>query len=294
MLGATKTTKRRLGFTLIELLVVISIIALLIGILLPSLGQARLSASKTKDQANVKGITMASHSYASDNGGKLPPDLRDPAWQKAGDGTLARIGDLPPGGEHPNVLMSDPDVLPKKTWFGQLYDRYLNSEEESVDCPVIDDHRREGLKDKSTGEYIWKTDYSINPYAWNVSTDIADEPSRNVLFAEPNMPRMWVGQITRSIAYYIWWGPGTRDDLEQRKAGSLSFGFVDGHASRVTVPDVKMPFFETAYPELSTEYATPTSNASKAHENAFLLNRSQGKSYNPKANFPAWNDLVKP
>lgn len=57
---------KRVGFTLIELLVVIAIIALLIGILLPALGEARKSGRQTIDLANLQQMGRATHSYASD------------------------------------------------------------------------------------------------------------------------------------------------------------------------------------------------------------------------------------
>ncbi|MBB6428619.1 type II secretion system protein [Algisphaera agarilytica] len=64
-------SKPKLGFTLIELLVVISIIALLMGILLPALGKARKAAQQAKGLSNLRQMMIGYNLYQQDHDGQV-------------------------------------------------------------------------------------------------------------------------------------------------------------------------------------------------------------------------------
>ncbi len=73
VLRKNRLHKNHYGFTLIELLVVISIIALLMSILLPSLQRAKALARRIVCGNNIHQVQVAAMLYAADFNDKLPP-----------------------------------------------------------------------------------------------------------------------------------------------------------------------------------------------------------------------------
>ncbi len=103
-----KRTQRTHGFTLIELLVVIAIIALLVGLLLPALNQARARANQLKDATQLRGIHQSMLTFAGEfEDGSLPlPGL----LRRRQEGTPVSFA-LPPGSGQEWTRMNTTDRL---------------------------------------------------------------------------------------------------------------------------------------------------------------------------------------
>ncbi len=87
------------GFTLIELLVVISIIALLIGLLLPALSRAREAARTTACLSNMGQVSRASSMYQDDGEDFMP--VRQPYGQLPGNEDNGNMSNFNHGGRYP-------------------------------------------------------------------------------------------------------------------------------------------------------------------------------------------------
>jgi prepilin-type processing-associated H-X9-DG protein len=91
----------RRAFGLVELIVVMGVIAVLVGILLPSLASARESANRAKCLSNLRQLSLAFTAYLNDNKGRFPRPAQNAvqtqedwvyfqSWRDPAEGVIAK------------------------------------------------------------------------------------------------------------------------------------------------------------------------------------------------------------
>jgi len=115
------------GFTLVELLVVIAIIALLLGILMPSLRKAKTMAVQVRCAHNLKQINLAVNFYLNDND-NIYPCAQDPLpagyWLWMGRGWRSFVEPYLGGNidaNNPSVLFCPQDRLAREKYESTSY-----------------------------------------------------------------------------------------------------------------------------------------------------------------------------
>ncbi len=229
---AQRQIGRKGGFTLIELLVVISIIALLIGLLLPALSKAREVARSAQCLNNLRSIGFALHSYMND-ANKIPREAN--------------------GGEDPRWDIAWPMAF--RTYFSQIKDDHFDSIP-AYRCPSHPNPKHKvqyisnGLNFSRPRTIItWPrqkaclTNGFLTPSVTIYMADYTDDPD-DILYRN-NYPN---GENTPernfSIFYDAWtathitgdpnnWYTGQRLEPLRHKSGSNAL-FVDGHAATLT------------------------------------------------------------
>jgi prepilin-type N-terminal cleavage/methylation domain-containing protein/prepilin-type processing-associated H-X9-DG protein len=194
--------EKRRGFTLIELLVVIAIIALLMGILIPSLKKARDQAKAVVCRANVKSLVLALHMYLDDYDGKTHSTPNRGLWDNAW--------------ENPAVVQ---DYTLNDTWayWGIAYKPYVKTKK-VFRCP--DTIRNDDWPEEGWGvlyqKYFRYCSYGLNGYIANKRINLDFKRHNEVIVFQDHIEQKLDG-ISEDM-FCI--GPGASINLSQWRPGS--------------------------------------------------------------------------
>jgi prepilin-type N-terminal cleavage/methylation domain-containing protein len=131
--------RRKNAFTLIELLTVVAILALLIAIILPSLGKARSQTKRTACAAHLRQVGIGLLAYLQDNRDRMP-----------------HISYMPSYGPAP--LTTDEPI-----YLADVLKRQLNKQEEVLKCPEDRPNKTERPA-PNTGKSFFESERSSYEY----------------------------------------------------------------------------------------------------------------------------------
>jgi len=244
------------GFTLIELLVVISIIALLVGILLPALGAARKSAQNVQCLSNQRQVGIAIGSYAADNRDFVVPwrswdNPKPPKGSAAWSATSSFIGNW--------------------VWTSTIVIGGYGAERDMFKCPSFpeaDDNsaisiREADLTDPGQSPNWFNSDYGINISYYAAKRDAIGSINERFEFpirqgdmkkptqqlavvdtffinGDPNGPA-YSGVKQRGF-YVIAGRETTFENPDARHSGAMNILWGDGHCEPFQVADKYKPY----------------------------------------------------
>ena len=244
--------QKRKAFTLIELLVVISIIALLIGILLPALGAARMTARSIACLSNLRQLGVAHALYAAENKQNIVPLQQDPDDTNFGGGNTlfwfeiladSMVSQKRDSSGNRNDFITENFVCPEfdvsrtdsaggnsKTGYGmnsRVIDNYVRDNSASADYP---EYRWPDAPNATINtERFYTYDHVTGPSDWMINGD-SYEPNG----LGPDAPSNAITWRTRTdIRRFNNGEPDRHSGLDFQEDGIANYSYIDGHGAAV-------------------------------------------------------------